>query len=120
MINHIDNIKEYVEERLKKAVKGVTPYKKHLVRSSKIVRFLSQHTISSIANILRLVFILTKVRQKLSKNHSDKFMHLRIILIGVIGLHQKEKGALVNIDLLDTRNNTIGEALLASVVVDMS
>ena len=45
-------------------------------------------------------------------------MHLGVILIGIIGLHQKEIGALVNINLLDTRNNSIGQALLASAEVN--
>ena len=47
-------------------------------------------------------------------------MHLGIILIGIIGLHCKEIGALININLLDTRNNTIGRALLASAEVSMN
>ena len=46
-------------------------------------------------------------------------MHLGIILIGIIWLH-KEISALVNITLLDTRNNTIGRALLASAEVNMN
>ena len=37
-----------------------------------------------------------------------------------IGLHRKEIGALVNINLLDTRNNSIGQALLASAEVNMN
>ena len=47
-------------------------------------------------------------------------MHLGIILTGIIGLHRKEIGALININLLDTRNNTVGRALLASVEVNMN
>ena len=47
-------------------------------------------------------------------------MHLGIILIGIIGLHRKEIGALININLLDTRNNTVGRALLASAEVNMN
>ena len=47
-------------------------------------------------------------------------MHLGVILIGIIGLHRKEIGALVNINLLDTRNNSIGRALLASAEVNMN
>ena len=47
-------------------------------------------------------------------------MHLGIILIGIIGLHHKEISALVNINLLDTRNNTIEKALLASAEVNMN
>ena len=34
-------------------------------------------------------------------------MHLGIILIGIIGLHRKEIGAVVNINLLYTRNNAV-------------
>ena len=49
-----------------------------------------------------------------------KYMHLGVILIGIIGLHRKEIGALVNINLLDTRNNSIGQALLASVEVNLN
>ena len=47
-------------------------------------------------------------------------MHLGIILIRIIRLHRKEIGALININLLDTRNNTIGQALLANVEVNMN
>ena len=47
-------------------------------------------------------------------------MHLRIILIRIIGFHRKEIGALININFLDTRNNTVGRALLASAEVDMT
>ena len=47
-------------------------------------------------------------------------MNLGIILIGIIGLHCKEIGALININLLDTRNNTVGRALLASEEVNMN
>ena len=47
-------------------------------------------------------------------------MHLRIILIRIIGFHRKEIGALININFLDTRNNTVGRALLASVKVNMN
>ena len=47
-------------------------------------------------------------------------MHLGVILIGIIGLHRKEIGALVNINLLDTINNSIGQALLASAKVNMN
>ena len=47
-------------------------------------------------------------------------MHLGIILIGIIGLHHKEISALVNINLLKTRKNTIEKALLASAEVNMN
>ena len=47
-------------------------------------------------------------------------MHLGVILIGIIGLHRKEIGALVNINLLDTRNNSIGSARLTSAEVNMN
>ena len=43
-----------------------------------------------------------------------------MILIAIIGLHRKEIGALVNINLLDTRNNSIGRALLASVELNIN
>ena len=56
----------------------------------------------------------SEIKQKLLKNNNDKYKHLGVILIGIIGLHRKEIGALVNISLLDTINNSIGEALLAS------
>ena len=45
-------------------------------------------------------------------------MHLGIILIGIIGLHRKEIRAFININLLDTRNNTVGWTLLASAKVN--
>ena len=38
-INPKDNVKEFIEEKFKKAVKEVTPYKKQLVQNSKITRF---------------------------------------------------------------------------------
>ena len=44
-INPKDNVKEFVEEKLKMVVKEVKPYKKQLVQNSKITRFLNQHTI---------------------------------------------------------------------------
>ena len=47
-------------------------------------------------------------------------MHLGVILIGIIGLHRKEIGALVNINLLDIRNNSIGRTILASAEVNMN
>ena len=57
-IRHNETIKEYVEEKLKNTVRDLTPYKKHLVGNSKILRFLSQHTISSIDNMGCLGIIL--------------------------------------------------------------
>ena len=47
-------------------------------------------------------------------------MHLGIILIEIIGLHRKEIGALININLLDTRNNIVGRALLARTEVNIN
>ena len=40
--------------------------------------------------------------------------------LGIIGLHRKEIRAPVNINLLDTRNNIVGRALLASTEVNMN
>ena len=40
--------------------------------------------------------------------------------LGIIGLHREEIGALVNINLSNTKNNTIEKALLASVEVNMN
>ena len=53
-INPKDNVKEFIEEKLKNAVNEVTLYKKWLVQNPKITRFLNQHTISSIGNIVYL------------------------------------------------------------------
>ena len=61
-----------------------------------------------------------EIKQKLLKNKTDKYMHLGVILLGIIGLHRKEIGPLVNINLLDTRNNSIGRALLNSAEVNMN
>ena len=36
-----ENVKEFVEEKRKKVIKEVIPYKKHFVLSPKITRFLS-------------------------------------------------------------------------------
>ena len=47
-------------------------------------------------------------------------MYLGIILSGIIGLHRKEIGTLININLLDIRNNTVERALLASAEVSMN
>ena len=47
-------VNEFIEEKLKKAIKEVTPYKKPLVQSPKITRFFSQHTVSSLGNIVYL------------------------------------------------------------------
>ena len=115
-----ENVKEFIEEKLKKAIKEVTPYKKPLVQSPKITRFFSQHTISSLGNIVYLDLVSSKIKQKLLKNKTDKYMHLGVILIGIIGLHIKDIGALVNINLLDTKNNSIGRAILASAEVNMN
>ena len=119
-INPKDNVKEFIEEKLKNAVKKVTPYKKRLVQNPKITRFLNQHTISSIGNIVYLDLVSLETKHKLLKNKTDKYMHLGIILIGIIGLRRKEIRALININLLDARNNTIGQALLASTEVNMN
>ena len=59
-------------------------------------------------------------KQKLKKKKTYKYMHLGVILIGIIGLHRKEIEALVNINLLDTRNNSIRQALLVSAEVNMN
>ena len=102
------NPKDNVKEKLKMTVNEVTPYKKkQLVQSSKITRFLNQHNISSIGNIVYLDLVSSETKHKLLKNKTDKYMHLGIILIGIIGLHRKEIGALVNINLLYTRNNAV-------------
>ena len=47
-------------------------------------------------------------------------MHLGIVLIGIIRLQRKEIGALTNINPLDTRNNIVGQALLASAEINMN
>ena len=47
-------------------------------------------------------------------------MHLGIILIGIIGLHHKEIWALININLLVTRNNIVRRAFLANAKVNMN
>ena len=39
--------------------------------------------------------------------------------LGITWLHRKEIGALIKINLLDTKNNTIGRALLANAEVNM-
>ena len=119
-INLKDNVKEFVEEKLKMAVKEVTPYKKELVQSSEITQFLNQHNISSIGNIVYLDLVSLETKHKLLKNKTDKYKHLGIILIGIIGLYRKEIGALVNINLLYTRNNAVWWALLACIEVNMN
>ena len=64
-----ENVKEFIEEKLKKAIKEVTPYKKqkHLVQSPKITRFFSQHTISLLGNLVYLDLVSLKIKQKLLK-----------------------------------------------------
>ena len=119
-INLKDSVKEFIEEKLKKAVKEVTPYKKQLVQNFKLT-ILNQHTISLVGNIVYLELVSPETKHKLLKNKIDKYIHLGIILIRIIGIHCKEIGALININLLDTRNNnTVGRALLASVEVNMN
>ena len=73
-----------------------------------------------LGNIVYLDLVSSEIKQKLLKNKIDKYMHLGVILIGIIGLHRKEIGALVNINLLDTRNNSIGRALLPCAEVNMN
>ena len=48
VIKQKENVKEFIEEKLRKAIKEATPYKKHLVQSPKITIFFSQRTISSL------------------------------------------------------------------------
>ena len=76
VINPKDNVKEFIEEKIKKTVKEVTSYKKQLVQNSKITRFLNQHTISSIGNIVYLDLVSLETKHKLLKNKTDKYMHL--------------------------------------------
>ena len=47
-------------------------------------------------------------------------MYLGIILIGIIGLNHKEIGILININLLNTKNNIVGRAILVSTEVNMN
>ena len=54
VIKQKENVKEFIEEKLRKTIKEVTPYKKHLVQSPKITIFFSQHTISSLRNVVYL------------------------------------------------------------------
>ena len=70
--------------------------------------------ISSIGNIVYLELVSLETKHKLFKNKINKYMYLGIILSGIIGLHRKEIGTLININLLDTRNNIVGQALLTS------
>ena len=42
-------------------------------------------------------------------------MHLGMTLIEIIGLHEKEIKVLVNINLLDIRNNIVQKAILNGV-----
>ena len=53
VINPEENVKEFVEEKLKRVVEEATPYKK-LVQNFKIARFLNKYTISSIGNSVYL------------------------------------------------------------------
>ena len=78
-----------MEEKMKRVVKEVTPYKKELVQNSKMTWFLNQHTISSIWNIVYLDLVSLETKHKLLKNKTDKHMHLQIM-----GLHHKEIGVL--------------------------
>ena len=119
-INHKDNVKEFIEKKIKNAIEEITPYKKQLVQNFKLT-ILNQHTISLVGNIVYLELVSPETKHKLLKNKTDKYIHLGIILIRIIGIHCKEIGALININLLDTRNNnTVGRALLASVEVNMN
>ena len=70
-INPKDNVKEFVEEKLKMAVKKVIPYKKQLVQNSKITKFLNQNTISSIGNIVYLDLVSLETKHKLLKNKTN-------------------------------------------------
>ena len=53
VINPEENVKEFVEEKLKRVVEEATPYKT-LVQNFKIARFLNKYTISSIGNSVYL------------------------------------------------------------------
>ena len=70
-INPKDNVKDFVEEKLKMAIKKVIPYKKQLVQNSKITKFLNQNTISSIGNIVYLDLVSLETKHKLLKNKTD-------------------------------------------------
>ena len=76
--------------------------------------------ISSIGNIVYLELVSLETKHKLFKNKINKYMYLGIILSGIIGLHRKEIGTLININLLNTRNNIVGRALLTSIEVNMN
>ena len=73
VINPKDNVKEFIEEKLKKTVKEVTPYKKQLVQNSKITRFLNQHTISSIGNIVYLDLVSSGNKIKIKLGYLESF-----------------------------------------------
>ena len=70
-INPKDNVKEFVEEKLKMVVKKVIRYKKQLVQNSKITKFLNQNTISSIRNIVYLDLVSLETKHKLLKNKTN-------------------------------------------------
>ena len=72
-INHKDNVKEFIEKKFKNAIEEITPYKKQLVQNYKITRFLNQHTISSIGNIVYLDLVSPETKHKLLKNKTDKY-----------------------------------------------
>ena len=73
VINPKDNVKEFIEEKLKKTVKEVTPYKKQLVQNSKITRFLNQNTISSIGNIVYLDLVSSGKKIKIKLGYLESF-----------------------------------------------
>ena len=90
---------------VKKVRKMVIKMYVFFLKKKKISSFSwNRHPISSIGNIVYLNLVSPKTKHKLLKNKIDKYMPLGIILIRIIGLHHKENGALININLLDTRN----------------
>ena len=73
VINPKDNVKEFIEENLKKTIKEVTPYKKQLAQNSKKPRFLNQHTISSIGNIVYLDLVSPGKKIKIKLGYLESF-----------------------------------------------
>ena len=65
MIKPKENVKEFIEEKLKKGNKRSNSLQKNLVQSPKITRFFSQHTISSLGNVVYLDIVSLEIKQKL-------------------------------------------------------
>ena len=91
-----EQTQHYIENTLKRKIEqDISPYKTSLFEfRSSIYRTISQHTISSLGNIV----VLPIVGKELHDKQKDyQFIHLGVIVVGLISLTRHGIGASVHI-----------------------